>query len=57
MIGAAGHEDATYPHLHFEFRKDEPKEDNSVHPLHYLHYLLEFSFEPPCPARLDDLQL
>ena len=39
VIGAVGQEDATYPHLHFEFRKGEPKEDNSVHPLHYLDYL------------------
>lgn len=38
VIGTVGQEDATYPHLHFEFRKGEPKEDNSVHPLHYLHY-------------------
>jgi hypothetical protein len=39
VIGAVGQEDATYPHLHFEFRKGEPKEDNSVHPLNYLPYL------------------
>lgn len=39
VIGAVGQEDATYPHLHFEFRKGKPKEDNSVHPLHYLPYL------------------
>ena len=38
VIGAVGQEDATYPHLHFEFRKGEPREDNSVHPLHYLFY-------------------
>jgi Peptidase family M23 len=38
LIGAVGQEDATYPHLHFEFRKGEPKEDNSVHPLRYLDY-------------------
>lgn len=38
IIGAVGQEDATYPHLHFEFRKGEPKEENSVHPLHYLGY-------------------
>lgn len=37
VIGTVGQEDATYPHLHFEFRKGEPKEDNSVHPLHYLN--------------------
>lgn len=39
VIGAVGQEDATYPHLHFEFRKREPKEENSVHPLRYLPYL------------------
>ena len=38
VIGAVGQEDATYPHLHFEFRKGEPREDNSVHPLRYLPY-------------------
>ncbi len=38
VIGTVGQEDATYPHLHFEFRKGEPREDNSVHPLHYLDY-------------------
>jgi len=54
MIGAAGHEDATYPFLHFEFRKDERKEDNSA----------ALAALPPrvlvrtsLPARLDDLQL
>jgi hypothetical protein len=44
VIGAVGQEDATYPHLHFEFRKGEPKEDNSVHPLHYLQYLNTANF-------------
>jgi len=39
LIGAVGQEDATYPHLHFEFRKGAPREDNSVHPLNYLPYL------------------
>ncbi len=38
VIGAVGQEDATYPHLHLEFRKGAPKEDNSVHPLRYLQY-------------------
>ncbi|HWV46732.1 MAG TPA: M23 family metallopeptidase, partial [Nitrospira sp.] len=38
IIGAVGQEDATYPHLHFEFRKGGPKEENSVHPMHYLSY-------------------
>lgn len=45
VIGAVGQEDATYPHLHFEFRKGEPKEGNSVHPLHYLPYLSTANFE------------
>jgi len=39
VIGAVGQEDATYPHLHFEFRKGGPQERRSVHPLHYLPYL------------------
>ena len=38
VLGVVGQEDATYPHLHFEFRKREPKQENSVHPLHYLDY-------------------
>ena len=38
LIGAVGQEDATYPHLHFEFRKGSAQEDDSVHPLHYLPY-------------------
>jgi hypothetical protein len=38
LIGAVGQEDATYPHLHFEFRKGGFAEDNSVHPLNYLPY-------------------
>ena len=39
LIGTVGQEDATYPHLHFEFRKGSAKEDDSVHPLHYLPYV------------------
>jgi len=38
VIGAVGQEDATYPHLHFEFRKGGPQQRRSVHPLHYLPY-------------------
>jgi Peptidase family M23 len=44
LIGAVGQEDATYPHLHFEFRKGGPAEDNSVHPLNYLPYLNSANF-------------
>jgi hypothetical protein len=38
VLGTVGEEDATYPHLHFEFRKLEPREPNSQHPLHHLPY-------------------
>ena len=39
VIGSVGQEDATYPHLHFEFRKGGPQQRRSVHPLHYLPYV------------------
>ena len=44
VIGSVGQEDATYPHLHFEFRKGGPQERRSVHPLHYLPYLNTANF-------------
>ena len=44
IIGAVGQEDATYPHLHFEFRKGGPEQGHSVHPLHYLPYLNTANF-------------
>src|SRR5262249_19002397 len=44
VFGAVGQEDATYSHLHFEFRKGGPQEDRSVHPLHYLPYLNTANF-------------
>jgi hypothetical protein len=44
IIGAVGQEDATYPHLHFEFRKGGPQQVHSVHPLHYLPYLNKANF-------------
>jgi len=50
LIGAVGQEDAEYPHLHMEFRKGEPRQDNSVHPLHYLPYINKANFKKP---RLD----
>ena len=45
VIGAVGQEDATYPHLHFEFRKGGAKEERSVHPLNYLPYINEANFK------------
>src|SRR5215472_9543532 len=38
QIGEVGDDDATYPHLHLEFRKGTHKQIGSVHPLHYLPY-------------------
>jgi Peptidase family M23 len=38
LIGTVGQEDASYPHLHFEFRKGGPEQSRSVHPLNYLPY-------------------
>src|SRR5262249_5371994 len=49
VIGAVGQEDAEYPHLHFEFRKGDPREESSVHPLHYLDY--------PNTANITELRL
>jgi hypothetical protein len=39
VIGAVGREDATYPHLHFEFRKGGTLQRHGRHPLHYLPYV------------------
>jgi hypothetical protein len=50
LIGAVGQEDATYPHLHFEFRKGGAEQVRSVHPLNYLPYLNKANFKQP---RLD----
>ena len=44
VIGAVGQEDATYPHLHFEFRKGDAREASSVHPLRYLPYVSTANF-------------
>jgi hypothetical protein len=37
-IGTVGDDDATYPHLHIEFRKGTHRQIGSVHPLGYLPY-------------------
>ena len=50
LIGAVGQEDATYPHLHFEFRKGGTEQVRSVHPLHFLPYRNTANFTRP---RLD----
>jgi Peptidase family M23 len=47
LIGRVGEDDASYPHLHFEFRKGSPSERASVHPLNYLPYTGTPSFSDP----------
>jgi hypothetical protein len=47
VLGAVGRDDATYPHLHFEFRKGDARERNSRHPLHYLPYVNTANFTTP----------
>jgi hypothetical protein len=44
LIGTVGQEDASYPHLHFEFRKGGPEQRRSVHPLNYLPYFNTANF-------------
>jgi hypothetical protein len=55
IIGTVGDNDATYPHLHFEFRKGTLKEIGSVHPLGYLPYTDTPNFSPPVPDRFNRL--
>jgi hypothetical protein len=45
--GTVGEDDATYPHLHFEIRKGSAREEDSVHPLGYLHYEDTSNFSAP----------
>ena len=44
FIGTVGQDDASYPHLHFEFRKGGAEQSRSVHPLNYLPYLNTANF-------------
>jgi hypothetical protein len=44
LIGTVGQEDASYSHLHFEFRKGGPEQSRSVHPLKYLPYFNTANF-------------
>jgi len=55
VIGTVGKDDATYPHLHFEFRKGTLKEIGSVHPLGYLPYADTCNFSPPVSDRFNRL--
>ena len=55
VIGTVGDDDATYPHLHLEFRKWTYREIGSVHPLHYLPYTDTTNFSAPGAARFNRL--
>ena len=51
QIGAVGDDDATYPHLHIEFRKGTHRQIGSVHPLRYLPYSDTVNFTTPVGDR------
>jgi murein DD-endopeptidase MepM/ murein hydrolase activator NlpD len=55
LLGTVGKDDATYPHLHFEFRKGTPLERSSVHPLAYLSYTNTANFTAPVLDRFNRL--
>ncbi|MGH9959937.1 MAG: M23 family metallopeptidase, partial [Pyrinomonadaceae bacterium] len=55
IIGTVGDDDATYPHLHFEFRKGTLREIGSVHPLGHLPYTDTPNFFPPVSDRFNRL--
>lgn len=50
-IGTSGDDDATYPHLHIEFRKGTARQIGSVHPLGYLPYPDTRNFTAPVADR------
>ena len=52
-IGTVGEDDASYPHLHFEFRKGSSLEKASVHPLNYLPYIPTKNFKDPVLDRFN----
>ena len=55
LLGTVGEDDATYPHLHMEFRKGSPAEKSSVHPLGYLPYTDTPNFSAPVLDRFNRL--
>jgi len=50
-IGTIGDDDATYPHLHIEFRKGTHRQIGSVHPLRHLPYPDNCNFTAPVADR------
>jgi hypothetical protein len=55
LLGTVGDDDATYPHLHIEFRKGTHHEIGSVHPLGYLPYTDTPNFTAPVLDRFNRL--
>jgi hypothetical protein len=55
LLGTVGEDDATYPHLHIEFRKGSSAEKSSVHPLGYLPYTDTANFSAPVLHRFNRL--
>jgi murein DD-endopeptidase MepM/ murein hydrolase activator NlpD len=55
LLGTVGEDDATYPHLHIEFRKGSAAEKSSVHPLGYLPYANTANFSAPVLDRFNRL--
>lgn len=55
VIGTVGDDDATYPHLHMEFRKGTVKQIGSVHPLGFLPYTDTANFSAPVVDRFNRL--
>jgi Peptidase family M23 len=55
LLGTVGDDDATYPHLHIEFRKGTHLQIDSVHPLGYLPYPNTTNFTPPVRDRFNRL--
>ena len=54
-IGTVGDDDATYPHLHMEFRKGTIKEIGSVHPLSFLPRIDTSNLSAPITDRFNRL--
>lgn len=54
-IGTVGDDDATYPHLHMEFRKGTIKEIGSVHPLSFLPRIDTANLSAPITNRFNRL--
>ena len=55
VIGTVGKDDATYPHLHVEFRKGTHRQIGSVHPLGYLPYTDTANWSAPVADRFNRL--